>query len=163
MYPVVFPHAAERALTAELAALRQHGFQVRVVAPGDRRGLRAALTDAVLLWHSPGGAPLAADQFAEAPRLRLVQALGSGAEAIDLAAAKARNIAVCVAPGADTPAVTEMVLALMLACLRRLPALDRASRTGLWPRKASPPSASSAAASLGWSATAPCQHGSPRR
>ena len=78
MYPVVFPHAAERALTAELAALRQHGFQVRVVAPGDRRGLRAALTDAVLLWHSPGGAPLAADQFAEAPRLRLVQALGSG-------------------------------------------------------------------------------------
>ena len=138
MYPVVFPHAAERALTAELAALRQHGFQVRVVAPGDRRGLRAALTDAVLLWHSPGGAPLAADQFAEAPRLRLVQALGSGAEAIDLAAAKARNIAVCVAPGADTPAVTEMVLALMLACLRRLPALDRASRTGLWPAEGEP-------------------------
>ena len=103
MYPVVFPHAAERALAAEMAALRQHGFQVRVVAPGNRRGLRATLTDTVLLWHSPGGAPLAADQFAEAPRLRLVQALGSGAEAIDLAA-KARNIAVCVAPGADAGA-----------------------------------------------------------
>ena len=37
-----------------------------------------------------------------------------------------------MAPGAETPAVTEMALALMLACLRRLPALDRASRTGSW-------------------------------
>ena len=151
-------------LAAELAALRQHGLQVRVVAPGDRRGLRAALTDAVLLWHAPGGAPLAADLFAEAPRLRLVQALGSGAEAIDLAAAKARGIAVCAAPGADTAAVAEMVLALMFACLRRLPALDRASRDrARGRRKAGPPSASSAAARSGWSATAPCRRGSPRR
>src|SRR4051794_35104435 len=133
MYPVVFLHAADRALSVELAALRRHGLQVRVVAPGDRGGLRAALTDAVLLWQVPGGTAVTADLLAEAPRLRLVQALGPGAAAIDLAAARARGIAVCVAPGADTVATAEMVLALIFACLRRLPELDRASRTGLWP------------------------------
>src|SRR4051812_30259335 len=133
MYPVVFLHAAGRALSVELAELQRHGLQIRVVAPGDRRGLRAALTDAALLWQVPGGAAVTADLLAQAPRLRQVQALGSGAAAIDLAAAKARGIAVCIAAGADTTAVAEMVLAPTLACLRRLPALDRASRTGLAP------------------------------
>ena len=139
MYPVVLPHVVDPRLAAELAALRRHGLQVRAVGPGDRRGLREALRDAVLLWHAPGGAPVTAELLGDAPRLRLVQALGSGAEAIDLAAAKARGIAVCAAPGADTVATAEMVLALIFACLRRLPALDRASRTGLpWPAEGGP-------------------------
>ena len=130
MYPVVFHHAAGRDLAAELAALRRHGLQVRAVAPGDRRRLREALADAVLLWHVLE--PVSAALLAEAPRLRLVQALGpgAGAGAVDLAAARAQGIAVCAAPGAETPAVAEMALALMFACLRRLPALDRATRAG---------------------------------
>src|SRR4051794_9790227 len=138
MYPVVLPHVVDRGLAAELAALRRHGLQVRVIAPHDRRGLSEALRDAVLLWYAPGGAPVAAELLAEAPRLRLVQALGSGPEAIDLAAAKARGIAVCAAPGTDTVARAEMVLALIFACLRRLPELDRASRTGLRPPEHGP-------------------------
>jgi phosphoglycerate dehydrogenase-like enzyme len=138
MYPVVLPHAIDQGLAAELAALRRHGLQVRVVVPNDRRGLREALSDAVLLWYVPGGAPVTADLLGEAPRLRLVQALGSRAEVIDLAAAKARGIAVCAAPGSDTAARAEMVLALTFACLRRLPALDRASRTALWPAEGGP-------------------------
>jgi phosphoglycerate dehydrogenase-like enzyme len=128
MYAVVFPYAAGPELAAELAALRRHGLQVRAVAPGDRRRLREALADAVLLWHVLE--PVSAALLAEAPRLRLVQALGPGAGAVDLAAARAQGIAVCAAPGADVPAVAEMALALMLACLRRLPALDRATRAG---------------------------------
>jgi phosphoglycerate dehydrogenase-like enzyme len=130
MYPVVFHHAAGRDLAAELAALSRHGLQVRAVAPGDRRRLREALADAVLLWHVLE--PVSAALLAEAPRLRLVQALGpgAGAGAVDLAAARAQGIAVCAAPGAETPAVAEMALALTFACLRRLPALDRATRAG---------------------------------
>src|SRR3954471_24473571 len=113
MYPVVFLHAADRPLSVERAGLRRHGLQVRVVAPGDRRGVRAALTDAVLLWQVPGGTAVTAHLFAEAPPTPLVQYLGPGAAAIDLAAARARGIAVCVAPGADTVATAEMVLALI--------------------------------------------------
>src|SRR3954469_828994 len=124
MYPVVLPHVVNRGLAAELATLRRHGLRVRVIAPHDRRGLSEALRDAVLLWYVPGWAPVAAELLAEAPRLRLVQSLGSGAVAVDLAAAKARGIAVCAAPGTDTIARAEVVLALTFACLRRLPALD---------------------------------------
>src|SRR5215218_8465210 len=131
MYPIVFSHATDCRLAIELAALRRYGLHVRIFSAGDRRGLSEALADAVLLWRVPGGVAVSANVLAQAPRLRLIQALGSAAEAIDLAAAKARGIAVCVAAGADTAAVAEMVLALTLACLRRLPELDRASRAGL--------------------------------
>jgi phosphoglycerate dehydrogenase-like enzyme len=61
----------------------------------------------------------------------VVQALNSGAEAVDLAAAKSRRIAVRAAPGAETAARTGMVLALPFARLRRLSTLDDAIRTGL--------------------------------
>src|SRR5688572_806759 len=100
MYPVVLPDTVDRSLAAELAAPRRHGLQARVAAPGDRRVLRPALVDAILLWQGPGGILVSADLLAEAPRLRLIQALGAGAEAIDLAAAKTRGVAVCAAPGA---------------------------------------------------------------
>jgi phosphoglycerate dehydrogenase-like enzyme len=129
--PVVFLHPAGRELRAELAGLARRGFQVRVVAPGDRRGLREALDGAALLWQVRE--PVTAALLAEAPRLRLVQRLGpdGAAAAVDLGAARARGVAVCGVPGdAAAPAVAEMALALMLACLRRLPQLDRAARAG---------------------------------
>jgi hypothetical protein len=91
---VVLPNVVDRSL----AALQRHGLQVRAVAPGDRRSLREALPDAVLLWHAPGGAPVTAELLAEAPRLRLVQALSSRAEAIHLAAAPAARRPAPAAP-----------------------------------------------------------------
>jgi phosphoglycerate dehydrogenase-like enzyme len=126
---VVLHHAADRELQAELSGLTRHGLQVRTVTPGDRRGLREALADAVALWQVVE--PATAALIAEAPRLRLIQQLGPGTNAaVDLAAAGTRGVAVCAAPGADTRAVAEMTLALMLACLRRLPPLDQAVRAG---------------------------------
>src|SRR3954447_26385579 len=104
MYPVVLASVLDGDLAAELAAVRRHGLQVRVIAPGDSRGLRAALMDAILLWQAPGGVAVTADVLAEASQLRLVQALTAEAEAIDLAAAKVRGLAVSAAPGTDTVA-----------------------------------------------------------
>ena len=129
MQPVVLPYAASRELATELAGLTRHGLQVRVIAPEDRRGLRAALADAAVLWHVLE--PVTAALLAEAPRLRLIQKIGVGLDSIDLTAAKARGIAVCSMPGTSTQAVAEMTLALMLACLRRLPTLDQALRAGM--------------------------------
>ena len=71
--------------------------------------------------------------IAEAPRLRLIQQLGpdGAAAAIDLGGgAGARRRGLRRAPGVAAPAVAEMTLALMLACLRRLPPLDQAARAG---------------------------------
>ena len=66
----------------------------------------------------------------QAPRLRLIQKLGVGVDTIDLEAARARGIAVCNMPGANTRAVAELTLLLMLATLRRLCELDRQTRAG---------------------------------
>ena len=129
MQPVVLPYAASRELAAELAGLTRHGLQVRVIAPNDRRGLREALADAAVLWHVLE--PVTTALLAGAPRLRLIQKIGVGLDSIDLAAAKTRGIAVCSMPGTSTQAAAEMTLALMLACLRRLPTLDQALRAGM--------------------------------
>ncbi|MDR2185322.1 MAG: phosphoglycerate dehydrogenase [Treponema sp.] len=66
--------------------------------------------------------------------LRVISRYGAGVDRVDLAAAKARNIAVCNTPGANAQAVADLAFALILAAARRIPALDRKTREGQWPR-----------------------------
>ena len=88
----------------------------------------ACFPNTEVLWHVLR--PIAAADIARAPKLRLIQKIGVGVNTIDLEAAKARDIAVCNMPGTNSRAVAEMTLLLILACLRRLPFLDRATRDG---------------------------------
>lgn len=69
----------------------------------------------------PSNAPVDAGAIAAARELRLIQQPAAGVENIDLAAAGARGIPVCNAPGASQQAVAETALLLMLALVRRLP------------------------------------------
>ncbi len=60
--------------------------------------------------------------------------LGAGVNTIDVDTATRLGIAVANMPGANAPSVAEGTVLLMLAALRRLPALDRATRDGSgWP------------------------------
>lgn len=78
--------------------------------------------------------PVTAAVINAAPRLRLIQKLGVGVNTIDLAAAGARGVAVANLPDANSVAVAEHTLALLLAVLRRLPQFDRDTRCGSgWP------------------------------
>jgi phosphoglycerate dehydrogenase-like enzyme len=70
----------------------------------------------------PSNAVISADVIAAAANLRLVQQPAAGYEHIDLAAARARDLPVCNAPGANQVAVAEHAMFLVLACARRLPA-----------------------------------------
>ena len=116
-------------------ATGEDGLAVKAVAPGDDAALAAALPRAEVLWHVLE--PVTAAMIAAAPRLTLVQKIGVGVNTIDLDAARARGIAVCNMPGTNSRAVAELTLALLLACLRRVPALDAATRAGLgWSRPA---------------------------
>lgn len=74
----------------------------------------------------PSNAPITAADLAAAPRLRLIQQPAAGTEGIDLAAAAARGIPVCNAPGANHVAVAECALLLLLALARRVPDAQRA-------------------------------------
>ena len=78
--------------------------------------------------------PLSGDDLQRGARLRLVHKLGAGVNTIDVETATKCGIAVANMPGANAPSVAEGTVLLMLAALRRLPALDRAVRTGRgWP------------------------------
>jgi phosphoglycerate dehydrogenase-like enzyme len=94
--------------------------------------LHRELPDADVIWHVLR--PLSDADLSRATRLRLVQKFGAGVNTIDVDAATKRGIAVANMPGANAPSVAEGTVLLMLAALRRLPALDRATREGRgWP------------------------------
>jgi phosphoglycerate dehydrogenase-like enzyme len=124
----IFHYEAGPRLQVRFTALRADGFDIEPCPEEDDARLAALLPDAEILLHVLK--PATADMIAQAPKLRLIQKIGVGVNTIDLAAARARGIAVCNMPGTNTRAVAETALLLMLACLRRLPAIDRACREG---------------------------------
>lgn len=67
-----------------------------------------------------------------APALRVISKHGSGTDTIDKVAAKARNIEVRAAVGANAAAVAEQALALLLACAKSVPKLNARMHAGAW-------------------------------
>jgi D-3-phosphoglycerate dehydrogenase len=67
-----------------------------------------------------------------APRLRWVARAGAGLDNIDVPAARERGIAVLNVPGANSVAVAELTMGLLLALFRRIPAADASLRRGAW-------------------------------
>lgn len=74
----------------------------------------------------PSNAAITAEVIAAAARLRLIQQPASGTEGIDRAAAQARGIPICNAPGTNHVAVAELALYLLLALARRVQHVPRA-------------------------------------
>ena len=79
-----------------------------------------------------GAAPITADHLDRSHNLRLIARYGVGTDAVDLAAAQERGILVTNTPGANSDAVAEHALALLLAALRRVVAGNHGVRTGDW-------------------------------
>lgn len=79
-----------------------------------------------------GTTGLTAADVAAMPQLTLVCALGAGYENIDIAACRARGIAVGNGAGTNDSCVADHAMALLLATVRRVPSLDRATRDGIW-------------------------------
>jgi D-3-phosphoglycerate dehydrogenase / 2-oxoglutarate reductase len=96
----------------------------------DLAELRAELAEAVG-WIA-GTAPVTPDHLEAAPRLRVLARYGVGVDNVDLAAAAARGVVVTNTPAANSDAVADLAVALLLAALRGLPAGDRAVRSGSW-------------------------------
>lgn len=79
-----------------------------------------------------GAGPVTAAHLSAAPHLRVLARYGVGVDAVDLAAAAAQGIVVTNIPGANTAAVADHALALMLGALRDVAVGDRRVRTGNW-------------------------------
>jgi len=124
----VLQYRATPGFHAAISALENDWLRIVVVDEADKQTFAQEMQDADVLLHVLERVTAAVIEHA--PRLRLIQKLGVGVDTIDLEAARARGIAVCNMPGANTRAVAELTLLLMLATLRRLCELDRQTRAG---------------------------------
>jgi phosphoglycerate dehydrogenase-like enzyme len=116
----------------ELLAPQSDWLDVHYCAPDDDATFYRELPEADVIWHVLR--PLTGNDLERATRCRLVHKLGAGVNTIDVATATRLGIGVANMPGANAPSVAEGTVLLMLAALRRLPALDRATRAGDgWP------------------------------
>ncbi|CAC9692014.1 Glyoxylate/hydroxypyruvate reductase B [Delftia tsuruhatensis] len=79
-----------------------------------------------------GSIGLSAAQMQRLPALRLVCALGAGYENIDVAHALAHGIAVGNGAGTNDDCVADHAMGLVIASVRGLVRLDRATRDGVW-------------------------------
>lgn len=128
----VLPYDASPGVRRLIAGLDPSIVRAVVLAEADSESLRRELADAEVLLHVL--APVTDRVMEAAPRLKLVQKIGVGVDAIDRDFARSHGIAVCNMPGTNTVAVAELTLALMLATLRRVAALDADLRAGAgWP------------------------------
>jgi phosphoglycerate dehydrogenase-like enzyme len=127
---VIYHHTLSPVMRDHLQSMCPSWMKVIHVAPEDTSLLARELADTDVLLHVLS--PVTDQLLAQAPRLRLVQKIGVGINTIDLDAARRRGVRVANMPGTNSQAVCEMALGLMLAAMRRLPALDAGTRRGEW-------------------------------
>lgn len=116
-----------------VALLERAGCLIHYTAPYPQADAVASLVrhvqaDAILARQGP----LTDSVLAASPRLRIVARHGVGVDNVDLAAAARRGIVVTRTPGANTQAVAEHTLALILALIKDLRPLSALVATGAW-------------------------------
>ena len=67
-------------------------------------------------------------------KLKVISRYGVGYDRVDVAAAKALGIAVTNTPGVNSEAVAELTMGLILSLVRRIPYLDRQTKSNQWLR-----------------------------
>jgi len=123
------PHRRPRILV--LAELKPQDMADRLAAGYELvRDIGEAADVEVVL--TAGNVGLTGAQMAMLPALRLVAVNGVGVDAVDLAQARRRGIAVTTTPDVLSLAVAEMALGLALAAGRRIAEGDRFIRAGGW-------------------------------
>ena len=108
-FEVVYAPDAEQAE----AAIAAHGARVHCVCTIGATGLSAA-------------------QMQRMPKLSLVCAMGAGYENIDLAYTRAHGIAVGNGVGTNDECVADHAMGLLIAAVRGMVKLDKATRAGVW-------------------------------
>lgn len=108
------------------------GFEIEVLDATDPARRVAQLEGADFLMGFLRGMPLGRDDYRHLKRVKLIQLLSAGYDNIDLDALRASGIPLANNGGANSFAVAEHAILLMLAVSRRLPALDALVRAGQW-------------------------------
>jgi phosphoglycerate dehydrogenase-like enzyme len=124
---VVPPSADVGAIARDMAPA---GFDLVLAQPGSSE-LAAALAAAEYMVCYPS-VPMHDSFYRAAPRLKLVQLLSAGYDAVDLEAARRAGVPVSNNGGANAVSVAEHALMLMLAVSRRLVVQHAGVSAGRW-------------------------------
>lgn len=108
-----YAHLDLAAAADETRFLAEHGGAVDAVVSTSKRGVNAALLDAL-------------------PRLKIVAHFGVGYDNVDVESARGRGIVVTNTPDVLTDCVADLAIALMVDVARGLSAGDRYVRAGGW-------------------------------
>jgi phosphoglycerate dehydrogenase-like enzyme len=125
--PVISPPAWAIGLS-----LLPPGFDIEILDAADPRRRIEQLESADFLMGFLRGMPLGRDDYRHLKRVKLIQLLSAGYDNIDLEALRASGIPLANNGGANSFAVAEHAILLMLAVSRKLPALDAMVRAGQW-------------------------------
>jgi phosphoglycerate dehydrogenase-like enzyme len=128
---IVFSPAISPAAWAIGESLRPSGFTVEMLEKDPERRIRQ-LEDADFLMGFLRGMPLRPDDYPHLRNIKLIQLLSAGYDGVDLERLKKSGIPLANNGGANSYAVAEHAILLMLAVYRRLPTLDRLVRAGQW-------------------------------
>jgi phosphoglycerate dehydrogenase-like enzyme len=102
-----------------------------VIAPFGSDAFKAAMADADFLVGF-GNKAIDAGFYAAAPKLKLLQLLSAGYDTVDIEAARGAGVAVCNNGGANSTAVSEHAIMLMMAVCRRLVWQHESVVSGRW-------------------------------
>ena len=100
----------------------------------DRDGLLTRIAPRVEMAVTTGGTGASRELIERLPQLKLIACFGVGVDAIDLAAARERGVAVTNTPDVLTDDVADLAIGLMLAAMRGIAVADRYVRAGRWLR-----------------------------
>lgn len=92
----------------------------------------AALVGTADVIVTMAGHPISARVIAAAPRVRLVATMATGYDNVDVAAARARGIALSYAPGILDETTADTAFGLIICALRRFGEAERDLRAGRW-------------------------------
>src|SRR5207248_11642433 len=104
-----------------------------------RADLTAHAADADVVWLFGGSRVLNGGNLAALPRCRAILRSGSGTDNVPVDEATRRRIVVANTPAAMSDGVSDHLIALLFAVVRRVAVLDRAVRTGRWGQAAARP------------------------
>ena len=128
---IIFNPVISDAAWAIGESLRPKQFDIEILS-GDPDERMRQLGEADFLMGFLRGMPLGPDDYPQLKKVKLIQLLSAGYDGVDLERLKQSGIPLANNGGANSYAVSEHAILLMLAVYRRLPSLDRIVRSGQW-------------------------------
>src|SRR5581483_89806 len=130
---IVFAQGIEMppAILAQVRQMKPAGFTLRMLPPGaSAEEITAAIRDAEYLLGFPRSLP--DDAYLQARRLKLLQVLSAGYDYVNIAGARKARVPICSNGGANSVAVAEHAIMLMLAVYRKLVTFHQNVVAGRW-------------------------------